>query len=251
MIYIRSLIYNILYFGTLGLGCIFVSLFFFLPESWHARFWNYGIVRMGRFFLRTVCGLKIEVRGTQYIHQNDGVIYASKHESSLETYVITTILTRSVVILKKELTMIPIFGWALHLYGMIKVDRASGGAAMKQMLVESEKALKKGRPIVIFPEGTRMKPGAKADYKSGIYFMESNLKCPVIPVALNTGLFWKKNSFLRYPGTAVIEFMEPMPQGLGKKEFMDELEFRIENKCKELNNEALKKYPYVAKMMAE
>lgn len=248
MIYLRSFIYNILYFGLLGLGCIIVSILFFIPESWNVKFWNYGIVRINRFLLRVICGIKIEIRGQEFISQQ-GVIYAAKHESSLETYIMTAYLTRAVVILKKELTKIPVFGWAVHLYGMIKVDRGSGSVAMKQMLTESKKALDRQRPIIIFPEGTRRKPGAKPEYKPGIYFMESNLHVPVIPVALNTGLFWKKNSFLRYPGTVVIEFMAPMPTGLSKKEFMDELEFRIENKCKELNNEAIQKYPYVAPMM--
>lgn len=248
VLFIRSLIYNVLYFGSVGVGSIIACLLFFMPTAWHMCLWNCGVIRLGRFFLRTVCGLKIEVRGAEHI-QDSGVIYASKHESALETYVMTTALPKATIILKKGLMMIPFFGWALHFYGAIKIDRSAGGAAMKSMLAESEKALKRGNSIIIFPEGTRVKPGAEPQYKPGIYFMESNLKVPVIPVALNTGLFWKKNSFLRYPGTAVFEFLEPMPQGLGKKEFMEELERRIESKCRELNEEAVAKYPYTLAMM--
>ncbi|MDR1026449.1 MAG: 1-acyl-sn-glycerol-3-phosphate acyltransferase [Lactobacillus sp.] len=248
MIYIASLIYNIVFFSLIATGCIIVSVLFWIPQSWNMKLWNYGFIALGRFFLKAICGLEIEVRGKQYIDQNKG-IYAAKHQSSLETYVMSTILKRVTFILKKELTYIPIFGWALDLYGMINIDRSSGGRAMRKMLEESKKAIKKNRPIIIFPEGTRMKPGAPCNYKPGVYFMYENLDLPVIPVALNTGMFWKKSSFLRLPGKAVIEFMEPMPKGLSKKEFMDELEFRIENKTTELNNEAIKNYPYTSKMM--
>lgn len=127
---------------------------------------------------------------------------------------------------------------------MIPVNRAAGGSAMKAMMKEAKDRMSKGRPIIIFPEGTRCKPGTTKGYKPGLLFIAEQLKAPVIPVALNTGLFWAKNSFLRYPGKVIIEFMEPMPEIADKKEFMAELEKRIEGKCAELNAETLKNYPY-------
>ena len=120
---------------------------------------------------------------------------------------------------------------------MIPVDRSAGGAAMKNLLKEAKIRLAAKRPIMIFPEGTRVKPGTVSGYKPGLLFIAQNLKVPVVPVALNTGLFWQKNSFLRHPGKVIIEFMEPMPDNLDKKDFMDELQKRIENKCAELNAE--------------
>ena len=250
MIYVRSLIFSVLFFTTLGLFCVIGSLLFFMPEKWHVKMWNNIPMPFLRWALKIVCGLDIEVRGKRNISQN-GVIYASKHQSAMETYVLTTIIKKGAFILKKELTYIPVFGWAQALYGMINVNRASGGAAMRNLLREARKALAKKRPIIIFPEGTRTKAGTKTEYKSGIYFLVENLKVPVIPVALNTGLFWKKNSFLRHKGKVVIEFLPQMPDNLSKQEFMSELESRIEAKCQEINAEAIAKYPDALKIYNE
>ena len=131
---------------------------------------------------------------------------------------------------------------------MIPVNRKGGAAAMKHMLTAVKKRTDTGRPVVIFPEGTRCLPGTTKGYKSGIYFLASNLHLPVVPVAINTGLFWAKNSFLRYKGTAVFEFLPAISaEGKSKEQFMDELQTAIETKCAELNREAVEKYPYVAK----
>ena len=114
----------------------------------------------------------------RYIDQ-ERAVYASKHESALETYAMTTIITRGVMILKKELTYIPFFGWAQWLYGLIPVDRGAGARAMKKMLVAAQKRVEEKRPIIIFPEGHRMKPGTTQKYKPGFLFMAQNLKLPV------------------------------------------------------------------------
>ncbi len=243
MIYIRSTLANIFVYGCLLFGCIVSSLMGLISRKSTIYFWNYFMIPVTMFFLRIFAGLKIEIRGKEHLKQ-EGVIYASKHESALETYCMSMFIKKAVFILKKELTYIPIFGWAQHFYGMIPVNRAAGGSAMKGMMKEAKDRMNKGRPIIIFPEGTRCKPGTTKGYKPGLLFIAEQLDAPVIPVALNTGLFWAKNSFLRYPGTAVIEFMEPMKAGNDKKAFMAELESKIESKCVELNQEALKKYPY-------
>lgn len=167
----------------------------------------------------------------------------------METYVLTNYIRRATFILKKELTYIPIFGWAQHFYGMIPVDRSAGSAAMKNMLRHAKTKTEEGRPIIIFPEGTRRQPGQEPIYKPGVALLYQHLNLPVIPVATNTGLFWKKSSFLRYPGTVIFEFMEPLPAGLDKQHFMSELQNRIEDKCRELNEETVKKYPYTKALM--
>lgn len=243
MIYIRSTLANIGVYGCLLFGCVVSSAMGLISRKSTIYFWNYFMIPVTMFVLRLTAGIKIEIRGRQHLCQ-DGVIYASKHESALETYCMSMFIKKAVFILKKELTYIPIFGWAQHFYGMIPVNRAAGGSAMKAMMKEAKDRMNKGRPIIIFPEGTRCKPGTTKGYKPGLLFIAEQLKAPVIPVALNTGLFWAKNSFLRYPGKVIIEFMEPMPEIADKKEFMAELEKRIEGKCTELNAETLKNYPY-------
>ena len=211
--------------------------------------WDKVIIPVALFFVRIFGNIKIEYRGLQYLPKSD-VIYASKHESALETYCYNIIINRIGFVLKKELTYIPFFGWAQYFYGTIPVDRKAGGAAMRKMLKAAEKMKKDKRAIMIFPEGTRCVPGTTKGYKAGPYFLAKQLKLPVIPVALNTGFFWAKNSFFRYPGTVVIEFLPPIEVGeKSSAEFMAELEQIIENKCAELNKETAEKYPHAKKMM--
>lgn len=249
MIYIRSALFNILFFGVLAFGCVLNSIIGVFNRKITVKIWNYVLIPFNVWLLKVVAGIKIEVRGRENIRQ-EGVIYASKHESSIETYALTNYIKKAVFILKKELTYIPVFGWAQALYGMVAVDRGAGGAVMKRMAKDVKNRMDNGRPLIMFPEGTRTAPETETVYKPGLYFIVQNLKKPVIPVALNTGLFWKKHSFIRYPGTIVIEFLEPMPDNLGKEEFMTELQRRIEAKCTELNNEAAAKYPH-AKLILE
>lgn len=248
MVFIRSLIFNILFYVTLAFGCILGSVVGFFSRKACVPLWNHFIMPLCCSYLK-ICGIKIEVRGKENIRK-ENVIYAAKHQSAIETYCLTSILDKSVFVLKKELTYIPIFGWAQKFYGMIAVDRAAGGATLKKLLKEAKERISQGRSIIIFPEGTRTKPGMTTEYKPGLVFLYQNMNVPVVPVALNTGLFWAKNSFMRYPGTIIIEFMEPMPIGMGKKEFMAELQQKIEAKCAEINKESAEKYPY-AKIILE
>lgn len=250
MIYIRSLLFNILGYGVLAFGCIINSAIGLFSRKLTIKIWNYILIPVFIWLLKVVAGIEIEIRGKEYMKQ-EGVLYAGKHESAMETYCLSAYLKKLVFVLKKELTYIPFFGWAQYFYGMIPVDRSAGGAAMKNMLKEAKKRVESGRPIIIFPEGTRVKPGTVNGYKPGLLFIAQSLKLPVVPVALNTGLFWQKKSFLRYPGKVIIEFMEPMPEIADKKEFMNELQKRIEDKCGELNAETVKNYPYTAKLLGK
>ncbi len=248
MIYIRSFFANLFFYSTLAIGCIFCPIVALLPKKCTLFYWDKIMMPVALFFVRIFAGLKLEYRGKEHIAKVP-VLYASKHESALETYSFTQPVPTVSYVLKKELTYIPLFGWAQYFYGMIPVDRKGGASAMKNMLKEAKRRIKDNRPVVIFPEGTRCKPGTTKGYKSGFLFVAENLGLKVIPVAVNTGLFWAKSSFLRYPGTAVFEFMEPMTinKDTDKKEFMKELETRIEQKCAELNKEAIEKYPWVKK----
>ena len=250
MLYIRSLFFNIICYFTLAFGCLLTSIIGIFNRKIIIEMWNYGFIPFLLVMLKYIAGIEIEIRGKQFIKQ-EGVLYAAKHESALETYFLSAYIKKLVFVLKKELTYVPLFGWAQYFYGMIPVDRSAGGAAMKNLLKQAKDRISKGRPIIIFPEGTRVKPGTVSGYKPGLLFIAQNLKVPVVPVALNTGLFWQKNSFLRHKGKVIIEFMEPMPEIADKKEFMSLLQERIENKCRELNEETVKNYPEIAHLLVK
>lgn len=243
MIYIRSFIFNVLFYLTILLGCIIaVALGLFVPRRFHWWWWNDCVLVFLRKMMQLICGMEIEVRGKNNIRKG-AAIYASKHQSAVETYFMSSIIKNATFIFKKELTHIPFFGWAIRFYGSVPVDRSGKSKAMKKMLSDAKALLKIGMSIIIFPEGTRTQPGKNSAYKPGVFFLYENTDVPLIPVALNSAFFWKKNSFLRHPGKIIIEFLEPMPKGLDKQEFMSELKRRIEDKCNQLNQETIKNYP--------
>lgn len=248
MIYIRSFFSNIAFFLTMGVGCILTLFVGPVSRKGTIYLWDKIIMPTTFWLVKKIASLKLEFRGLENI-KDKPALYACKHESALETYAFTQPVPTCTYVLKKELVYMPFFGWTQYFYGMVPVDRKGGAKAMKNMLKGVAKIVKEGRPVVVFPEGTRCKPGTTKGYKSGFLFLAENLKLEVVPVAVNTGLFWAKNSFLRYPGTAVIEFLPALKVSdhEDKKAFMAELEKVIEQKCKELNDEAVQKYPWVKK----
>lgn len=250
MLYLRSLILNIAVYGIIALGCIFNSILGVIYRKATVKSWNYVFLPLVVGSLKYLGGISIEIRGRQYMNQTSG-IYAGKHESAVETYVLTNFLKRATLVMKKELTYIPVFGWAQAFYGLIPVNRSGGAAAMKDMLRHAQEMTDNNRPIIIFPEGTRRKPGDVPMYKPGVALLYQHLNLPVIPIASNTGFFWAKNSFLRYSGKIIFEFLPPIEPGLNKQEFMEKLQNSIEQKCDELNMETIKNYPHLEKMMAK
>lgn len=233
-LFLRSLVANVYFYPAMALGfliCIPVGL---CSRRAMVALWDKYLHPVIWTIMLKLCGITIEVRGKEYITK--GVIFASKHESAFETYAYTDIIPQCVFVLKKELTYVPLFGWGQALYGMIPVDRGAGAKAMKGMLKEAKDRVAKGRSIIIFPEGTRCKHLQVKGYKSGILFLAEGLDMPVVPVALNSDLCWSKGAFIRRPGKVVFEFMPPMrATDFGsKKEFMAELEKRIETKCREI-----------------
>lgn len=248
MIFVRSLLFNISAYSVIGLGCIINSILGIFNRDITIKSWNFVILPTVTFLLKHIAKISIEIRGRKYLIQ-DYAIYAGKHQSAIETYVLTTFIQRATFVMKKELTKIPVFGWAQAFYGIIPVDRSSGSAAMKIMLRSAKEMVEKKRPIIIFPEGTRRKPGQEPAYKPGVALLYQHLNLPVIPIASNTGFFWAKNSFLRYPGKIIFEFLPPIQPGLNKQEFMEKLQNTIEEKCNELNIETITKYPYTKRMM--
>lgn len=211
-----------------------------LPKKWVVlgqRLWSGGII----FLLRTICGLRLEIRGREYIPDGAGII-AAKHQSAFETMVFHRITDDPAIILKKELLNIPVYGWYCRKTEMIAVDRKGHAAALKSMLAQAEKAIADNRPIIIFPEGTRSPLDEDLPFQPGIAALYTKLGQPVTPVALNTGLFWPRKSFFCRGGVMVIEFLPPIEPGLDRKLFMADLKERIEAKTRELVAEGREKY---------
>ncbi len=179
--------------------------------------------RLILFGLKWTAGTGLDVRGTL---RDPRVIVASKHFSMWETVAFLCLLPRPAIVLKQSLLRIPFYGWYSRQMGMIAIDRSAGARAVRAMTAASRRALDDGRPVVIFPEGTRKKPGAPPDYKPGIAALYAQLQVPCVPVAHNSGLFWQ--GFRKRPGTIVVEFLDPIPPGLSRQQFMAELQARIE-----------------------
>jgi 1-acyl-sn-glycerol-3-phosphate acyltransferase len=146
-----------------------------------------------------------------------------------ETFAILPLLDDPAMVLKRELSFIPFFGWFIFKFRMIRVERSAGRSALKRMVADAREAARMDRQIVIFPEGTRRPPGAPPAYKPGAAALYLSLRLPCVPVALNSGLYWPRRKFLRYPGTIIMEFLPPIPAGLSREAFSTRLEEVIES----------------------
>jgi len=231
-IFLRSLIYNVLFYVWLVALILIALPTFLLPRAALlvvVRFW----ARSSIWLLRVVCGTRVEYRGVERIPAGP-LIVASKHQSMWETFALTQFFDQPLYILKRELMWIPFFGWYLRKAGMIGIDRASGGKSLLEMVRRARDAVKGGRQLIIFPEGTRTAVDAPPHYKNGVGLIYAGCNAPCIPVALNSGLFWPRRNFMRYPGTLVVEFLDPLPAGLPREEFNTRVGAAIEQASRRL-----------------
>jgi 1-acyl-sn-glycerol-3-phosphate acyltransferase len=177
------------------------------------------------FSLRVICGLKTEVRGE--VPQGQ-VLIAPKHQSFLDIIMIYGALPRGKFVMKAILGWAPFLGWYAKRIGCIFVNRGKRGAAIIKMLADVRSGAAQPGQLIIYPQGTRVAPGVSRPYKIGTAALYSQLKQPCVPVGANVGVFWPKRGILRHRGTAVVEFLEPIPAGLTNEAFMRELESRVE-----------------------
>lgn len=189
-----------------------------------AQFWG----RTTLWLLRVVGGVHVEFRGLENRPQG-AVLVAAKHQSALETLALVTVFDDFAYILKRELLWIPLIGWYLARAGMVAIDRSKGARAMTVMNEAAAQAIRDGRQLIIFPEGTRRPPGATPGYKLGISHLYVALGVPCLPIALNTGLYWPRRSLMRRPGTTVIEFLPTIPHGLDRGPFLERVQDRVES----------------------
>jgi 1-acyl-sn-glycerol-3-phosphate acyltransferase len=199
-----------------------------------ARYWG----NANLWLLRVLVGIRTEVSGIDNLPAG-GCIIASKHQSDWDVFAVLPHVERPAYIVKKELMRIPFFGWAARSLGCIEVDRKKGGDAIPAMLAEAKRELDAGARIIIFPEGTRRAPLAPPAYKYGLARMYGELGVPVVPVALDSGLFWGRNSLVLWPGTARAHFLPAIPPGLPPAEFHERLIEAIETKSNLLALEAI------------
>lgn len=237
MLYARSLFFNVWLYVTM-----FVYGIVLFPVALCSRDGTYWVMKLYShhtlFWLRAICGTGYEVRGTP---PETEVILASKHQSFIDMCILMVAIKRPRYISKRELIYAPIlgqYGWRID---TIWVNRGKRGVAVKSMLGNALHQREQGiggGPIVIFPQGTRVAPGIKHPYKIGAWRLYDALAVPCVPAATNAGLFWGRRTVRRYPGTIVLEFLDPIAPGLPSAPFMAELEERVEAASDRLNAEA-------------
>jgi 1-acyl-sn-glycerol-3-phosphate acyltransferase len=237
-IYVRSLLFNALFYANLTVHMIVALPTFGLPYPC-LRVFIRSYSRTSLWLLRAICGTKAEWRGVEKIPRGPCIV-ACKHQSLWETFSLYAVLDDPVYVLKRELMWLPLFGWYMRKAGLIPIDRSAGMAALARMTARARQALTGVRPrqLVIFPEGTRRPPGAEAAYKPGIVYLYSKTGVPCVPLALNSGLFWPRRSLRRLPGTIVAEILEPIPPGLDGDTFFKRLQDAIESASARLIEES-------------
>ena len=241
MIFIRSTLFNFLFYCVWSpFICIALMPSLIFPRritAMVAALYQNGAYYLARFIL----GLDYELRGAEHQPKDvNAYLVASKHFSAYETLLLYQLFKDPTIILKKELLMIPIFGWFLKKLDVIAIDRGNPGGAWASLYAGAEKMREQDRPIIIYPQGTRVPLDStpkEKPYKTGIIKLYTNVGLPILPVALNTGLYWPKNSFFKRPGKVVIEFLPVIQPGLPADQVMKTLEEQIETNSARLVSE--------------
>jgi len=227
MLLIRSFLFQVAFYGWTVFCCFALLWMLLLPRK--------GMIAVVRWYLRSltvlerwIIGLRYEVKGLEHVPGDGPVLIAAKHQSAWETLKLHLIFDDPAIVLKRELLWLPIWGWYAWKARLIPVDRGKRGAAIASLIRGAKQRKAEGRQIVIFPQGTRLPVGVYRPYKVGIASLYAALDLPIVPMALNSGVFWARHSFLRRPGTITIEFLPPIPAGLPREEALALLEHRLE-----------------------
>jgi 1-acyl-sn-glycerol-3-phosphate acyltransferase len=241
MILLRSLAFLVAFYLATALFLVLGSPLLLGPRAW-AMAGLRAHARTCVWLLRVIVGTRMEVRGREHL-PNGACLVAANHQSAWDTFALVPLFHDPAIVLKAELAMIPLYGWFCRKFEHIIVQRERAAIALKAMIADAVSRAAAGRQIVIFPEGTRRLPGAAPDYKPGVVALYDALRLPCVPVALNSGVFWPRRSIMRYPGTIVVEILEPLPPGMSRREFKASLEMRIESAAHRLLQEAAAERP--------
>ncbi|GHU16569.1 1-acyl-sn-glycerol-3-phosphate acyltransferase [Alphaproteobacteria bacterium] len=221
MIVIRSIIFNILFFSVGSVIMLLAIPILLFKKDRIFDFW--------KLFSKITAFISEKIGGIGYIIENEQnilsepAIYAVRHESVWETLVLIYMFKEPIFVLKKELLKVPLFGILSKMAGSIEVDRDSGTKSLVDVAKRIEKTISDGHPVIIFPEGTRVPTGEHMEIKRGIAFFYSKSNCAVVPVVHNSGKFWPRRGFLKIPGNITVKFLDPIPPGLSRDEFMNRL----------------------------
>ncbi|MBY0281305.1 MAG: 1-acyl-sn-glycerol-3-phosphate acyltransferase [Alphaproteobacteria bacterium] len=237
MILIRSVVFDfVFYVWTFFYFVILFPIMLLFPRSWTMwmyRFWT----KMNLLGLKFIVGLDYKIEGLENLEEatkKGPYILACKHQSAWETIIFSTLIDEFQIVLKRQLIYIPVFGQYLKKLNSIVIDRDAGSKAIKVLVHQGRDAVRNGRSILIFPEGTRGKAGEPGVYQPGIAALYRDLNVSVLPVALNSGVFWGRRSPIKRPGVIILRFLKPIPSGLSRAEFTAQLEESIETACKSL-----------------
>ncbi len=233
---LRSILYAVAFYVTTAVMLVGGIWLLVAPRSWAMA----GLALHGRictWLLGVICGTRLEVRGQDKLPKG-AYLAVCKHQSAWDTFALIPLFRDPAIVAKAELKWIPIYGWFCQKFEHILVERTRAALSLKKMLADARIQTAAGREIVIFPEGTRTVPGAAPDYKPGYVALYEGLGVPCVPVALNSGLYWPRRTWRRYPGTIVVEFLDPIPAGTPRAEFRRTVESRIEAACARLIMEA-------------
>ena len=226
VLWLRSLAFNVgWYLGSIVIAIVGAPLLL-APRRWvvgWARLWIVFVL----WWLRVTCGLSHRVVGRENLPDGPA-IFACKHQSSWETLAFTLLFDDIAIVLKRELLFIPIVGWAMARAGNIAVARGDGSTALRGLVKQARAVIADGRSVVIFPEGTRVAPGDRRRYHAGTAALYRQLGVPVVPMALNSGLFWGRRKWIKRPGVLTLEILPPIPPGLSRAAFMQTLQEKIE-----------------------
>ena len=232
---IKSLIFNLFFYSAVIVILVIAIPTLILPKKFTLLFGKF-LANLIILILRITLNTKVIFHGLENLKKVDKFFVASAHQSVLETFILQSPLDFPIFILKKELLKIPLFGWYLKKIGSIEIVRETTTKDNLNFFEKIKKVIDRdNRPLLIFPQGTRVKFGERAPFKKGAGRIYDALNIPCIPVALNTGKIWPKNSFVKYSGDIHISFLEPIMPGIDKNEFLNQLETKIYSEIEKFN----------------
>ncbi len=231
----RSFVFNIVFYAMTAFFAVFCALLSLLPGAgavrWGIRFYTKTMV----WLMRHVAGIKIEIRGQHRLPKKGPYILAPKHQSYGDGFVIYSQFKNNLsFVTGNHLEKFMTIKLILQKLGAVVIDSCGGSGALKTLKTQAEQITKEGRILLIYPEGHLSKIGTHHRFRKGVYHLYNEFSCPVVPVATNLGQRWNQNDWVKHPGPAVLEFLEPIEPGLEKNAFMAELERRIETRSLEL-----------------
>jgi 1-acyl-sn-glycerol-3-phosphate acyltransferase len=232
VILLRSLLFQVLFYVVTGVLAIAYLPLLAAPSAWMMRCgtaWSALSLKL----LQWCCGVTFEVRGRENLPDGPAIV-AMKHQSAWETLAVPVIFERPAIAIKRELGWVPFYGWYALKAGMIAIDRGAGPNALRALIAGGERAAAEGRKIIIFPEGTRTAVGASPSYQPGVFALYRRLGLKLVPVAVNSGVYWGRRWFTKRPGRIIVEILPPILPSGDRRAVMAALESAIETATAQL-----------------